>query len=111
MDVLDNEELLLRDEDTSRSIRCHSKKLRMGRCFKDVKKFSFSQRSIAAWNSLSEDVELARSVHSFTEKLDKCKYGDGATRPQCPGPVKLQLGKYTHTVILLTANKHGSSHA
>ena len=46
MDVIGNEELLLRHEVTSRGIRGHSKKFRMGRCFKDMKKFSFSQRSI-----------------------------------------------------------------
>ena len=37
IDVVDNEELLLRCEVTNRSISGHSKKLRVGRCFKDVK--------------------------------------------------------------------------
>ena len=37
VDVIDDKKLLLRDEVTSRSIRCQSKKFRMGRCFKDMK--------------------------------------------------------------------------
>ncbi|MPC64962.1 hypothetical protein E2C01_059083 [Portunus trituberculatus] len=53
--------------------------LRMGRCLKDVTKLSFPQRSIAAWNSLSEGVVSPRSVHSLKEKCDKCRYGAKAT--------------------------------
>ena len=43
MDVIDNLELLLTDEVTSRSMRGHSKMLRMGRCFKDVKNSAFNK--------------------------------------------------------------------
>ncbi|MPC26017.1 hypothetical protein E2C01_019144 [Portunus trituberculatus] len=55
------------------------KKLRKGRCLRDVKKYIFPQRCVETWNSLSEKVVSAKSVHSFKEKLDKCRYGDGAT--------------------------------
>ena len=44
MDVVDNEELLLRDEVISRSIRDHTKKLSMGRCFKAIKKIQLSTK-------------------------------------------------------------------
>ena len=64
-----------------------------------MEKFSFPQRIIEAWNSLSEVVMSGRSVYSFKEKLDNCRYGEGAT--QCPAPVKLQLGKYTHAHTLI----------
>ncbi|MPC49659.1 hypothetical protein E2C01_043469 [Portunus trituberculatus] len=37
-------------------------------------------RCVETWNSLSEEVVSAKSVHSFKEKLNKCRYGDGATR-------------------------------
>ncbi|MPD04622.1 hypothetical protein E2C01_100319 [Portunus trituberculatus] len=37
-------------------------------------------RCVETWNSLSEEVVSAKSVHSFKEKLDKCRYGDEATR-------------------------------
>ena len=80
MDQVDNENLILREENTGRSMRSHSKKLRKGRCLRDVKKYSFPQRCVEAWNGLSEEVVSAVNVHSFKEKLDKCRYGDGATR-------------------------------
>ena len=83
MDVVDNEELLLREEGNSRSTRCHGKKLRKGRRLRHVKKYyyySFPQRSTEARNNLSEDVVLAKSVQSLKEKLDKYGYGDGTTR-------------------------------
>ena len=79
IDQVDNENLILREEDDIRSTRSHSKKLRKGRCLRDVKKFSFPQRCVETWNSLSEEVVSATSVHNFKEKLDKCRYGDGAT--------------------------------
>jgi len=80
MDVVDNRKLVLREEGDMRTMRSHSRKLRKGRCMKDVKKFSFPQRCVEMWNGLSEDVVSAPSVQSFKEKLDKCRYGDGATR-------------------------------
>lgn len=80
LDRVDNENLFLSEESTGRNTRTHSKKLRKGRCLRDVKKYSFPQRCVEAWNSLSEEVVSAVNVHSFKEKLDKCRYGDGATR-------------------------------
>ena len=75
MDLVDNEELLPRDKVTSRTISGHSKMLRMGRSFKDVKKFSFPLGSIEAWNRLTETIVLARSVLCFKEELDNCRCG------------------------------------
>ena len=75
---MDNEKLILREEVATRATRSHSKKLRGGGCVRDVKKYSFPQRCVETWNGLSE--MSAPSVHSFKEKLDKYRYGDGATR-------------------------------
>ncbi|MPC74578.1 hypothetical protein E2C01_068941 [Portunus trituberculatus] len=80
MDQVDNEKLILREEYDIRNTRLHSKELRKGRCLRDVKKYSFPQRCVETWNSLSKEVVSATSVHSFKEKLDKCRCGDGATQ-------------------------------
>lgn len=74
-----------------------SKKRSKDRCLRDSKKYSFPQRNIEAWNSLSEGVISTRSVDNFKEKFDKYRYRDSVS----PGPVKLQLGKCTHTLFLL----------
>ncbi len=47
---------------------------------RDIKKYNFLQRNIEVCNGLSEEVVSAKSVHNFKEKLDKYRYGDGATR-------------------------------
>ncbi|XP_050692945.1 uncharacterized protein LOC126983856 [Eriocheir sinensis] len=80
MEEVDNEKLLLREEPSSRNTRGHSKKLRKGRCSRDIKKYSFPQRNIEVWNRLSEEIVSAKSVQSFKEKLDNYRYGDGTTR-------------------------------
>ena len=77
---VDNEKLIPRGGVSSRSTRSHSKKLTKGSCLRDVKKYSFPQRCIDAWNNLTEDIVSAPSVHSFKEKLEKYRHGDGATR-------------------------------
>ena len=79
MDIVDNKDLLMRGEIVGRSTRGHSMKLRKGRCLQDVKKHSFPQRCVEMWNELSEEVISAKSVHSFKERLDKYRYGDGTT--------------------------------
>ena len=52
-------------------------KLRMAKGLKDVKKFSFSNRSLEAWNGLKEEVVAAGNSHMFKQKLDENRYGDG----------------------------------
>ena len=37
----------------------------------DVRKYSFSQRTINVWNNLSTDCVHASSVNMFTNKIDK----------------------------------------
>ena len=37
----------------------------------DVRKYSFSQRTINVWNNLSTDCVLACSVNMFKNKIDK----------------------------------------
>ena len=56
------EKLVLREEFATRATRSHSKKLRNGRCVRDVKKYSFPQRCVGKWNGLSEDVVSAPSI-------------------------------------------------
>ena len=79
MDIVDNEDLLVREEIDRRSMRGHSMKLRKGRCLRDVKKYCFPQRCVETWNELSEEVITAKSIHSFKKKLDKYRYGDRTT--------------------------------
>ena len=50
--------------------RGHRLKLRGKRCRLDVRKYFFSQRVINEWNSLPEDVVLAKSVNAFKNGLD-----------------------------------------
>ena len=46
------------------------------RCIKDrndldVRKYSFTQRVVAVWNSLTENVASAPNVNTFKNRLDK----------------------------------------
>ena len=40
-------------------------------CRLDVRKFSFSQRTINVWNTLSEEYVHASCVNMFQNKIDK----------------------------------------
>ena len=40
-------------------------------CRLDVRKYSFSQRTISVWNNLSTDCVHANSVNMFKNKIDK----------------------------------------
>ncbi len=52
-----------------RETRGKSKKLKKSVCRRDVKKYSFTYRSIAVWNWLKESV-WAMTIHEFKAKLD-----------------------------------------
>ena len=45
----------------------------------DVRKYSFSQRTINVWNKLSTDCVLATSVNVFKNRIDKCLVKAGYT--------------------------------
>ena len=45
----------------------------------DVRKYSFSQRTINVWNKLSTDCVHASSVNMFKNKIDKCLAKAGYT--------------------------------
>ena len=77
MEKVDRSDLFLWD---SRNTRGHGKKLRMDRCRRDIKKFSFPQRSIEVWNKLDTEIVHAKSISEFKAKLDKSRYGDGTGR-------------------------------
>ena len=74
---MDNEDLFMWDP---RDTRGHSKKLKKTACRRDVKKYSFPNRSIEIWNNLDETVVQARNIHEFKVKLDACRYGDRTAR-------------------------------
>ncbi|MPC67997.1 hypothetical protein E2C01_062186 [Portunus trituberculatus] len=69
MDQVDNENLILRKECDIRSTRSHNKKLRKGRCLRDIKRYSFLQRCVETWNSLSEEVV---SATNWISPVPKC---------------------------------------
>ena len=45
----------------------------------DVRKFSFSQRTINVWNKLSTECVHASGVNMFKNKIDKCLVKAGYT--------------------------------
>ena len=49
----------------------HNYKLLKKQSRLDVRKYSFSQRSIIVWNNLSTDCVHASSVNMFKNKIDK----------------------------------------
>ena len=55
----------------------------------DVRKYSFSQRTINVWNNLSTDCVHASSVNLFKNKIDKYLVEAGYT--QYKGRVHLEL--------------------
>ena len=51
-------------------IRRHEVKLVKYQCRLDIKKYSFSQRTINEWNKLSADCITASSVNMFKNRVD-----------------------------------------
>ena len=51
--------------------RGHQYKLFKNRFYKDIGKFSFTNRIITNWNNLPEKVVMAKSINSFKNRLDK----------------------------------------
>ena len=77
LEKVDRSDLFLWDV---RNTRGHGKKLKMDGCRRDIKKFSFPQRSIEVWNKLDTEIVQAKSISEFKAKLDKSRYGDGTVR-------------------------------
>ena len=59
--------LVLKEE---RRTRGHGVTLAKKQCRLDIRKFSFSQRTVNEWNRLSADCEGASSVNMFKNKID-----------------------------------------
>ena len=60
--------------------RGHEVKLVKDQCRLDIRKYSFSQRTINEWNKMSTDCVTASSVNMFKNKVDTylrraCYYG------------------------------------
>ena len=51
--------------------RGHQYKLFKNRFYKDIGKFSFTNRIITNWNNLPEKVVMAKTINSFKNRLDK----------------------------------------
>ncbi|MPC64343.1 hypothetical protein E2C01_058457 [Portunus trituberculatus] len=63
-------------KDENRRTRGHSKKIMKIQCLRNIKKLSFSHKTVNIWNGLSEEIVTVKSVHKFKEKLGKCRKGD-----------------------------------
>ncbi len=74
MEKVDRSDLFLWD---LRYTRGHGKKLRVDGCRRDIKKFSFPQRSTEVWNTLDTEIVAVKSISEFKAKLDNSRYGDG----------------------------------
>jgi hypothetical protein len=70
----------INDPNTARSIltkstnmrtRGHSLKLEKPLCRRNIRLHSFSHRIVNTWNSLTEQIVSAPSVHAFENRLDK----------------------------------------
>ena len=60
--------------------RGHEVKLVKNQCRLDIRKYSFSQRTINEWNKLSTDCITASSVTMFKNKVDTYLRRAGYTR-------------------------------
>ena len=76
MERIDRGDLVLERERLSQRTRGHSRKVEKSQCLRDIRKYSFPHRVVDAWNGLSEGVVTAANIHTFKERLDKCRYGD-----------------------------------
>ncbi len=77
LEILDREDLMVGDDGGTRG---NCKKLKKIGYRRDVKKYSFSHRSISTWNGLDEEIVCAKSIHEFKDKLGKKCYGDGTVQ-------------------------------
>ena len=59
--------------------RGHEVKLVEDLCRLDIRKYSFSQRTINEWNTFSTDCVTASSVNMFKNKVDTCLRRAGYT--------------------------------
>ena len=78
MEKLDREDII--EKEGRVGLRGHDKRLRKGTCLRDIKKYSFPQRSVELWNELGGEVVESKCVHIMKERLDKSRHGDGAER-------------------------------
>ncbi|BHF72890.1 hypothetical protein SprV_0401596100 [Sparganum proliferum] len=69
---------------TTTNLRGHPLKLRVTGARLDTRKFSFSNRVVAAWNALPEDVVMSGSVDTFKRRLDhywRTNHNNGSLPP------------------------------
>ncbi|BHF77978.1 hypothetical protein SprV_0602108800 [Sparganum proliferum] len=69
---------------TTTNLRGHPLKLRVTGARLDTRKFSFSNRVVAAWNALPEDVVMSGSVDTFERRLDhhwRANHNNGSLPP------------------------------
>ena len=68
MDRIEPSTLFTMSQNTTRG---HSKKIFKQRFEKELRKFTFSQRVVDDWNSLTEDIVSSESLNTFKSRLDK----------------------------------------
>ena len=72
-------------ENVDRNLFSHSRKIELevtlvkDQCKLDIRKYSFSQRTINEWNELSTDCVTASSVNMFKKKVDTYLWRAGYT--------------------------------
>ena len=59
--------------------RGHEVKLVKDQCRLDIRKYSFSQRTVNEWNKVSKNCINVSSVNMFKNKLDTCLMRAGYT--------------------------------
>ncbi len=77
LEKLDRDDLVIGEE---RSLRGNGRRLRKATCSRDIKKKSFPQRCVEAWNGLGSEVVQAKTISAFKAKLDESGLKDGTAR-------------------------------
>ena len=57
-------------EENTRESKGHNKKIKVKTAGKDIRKYNFSVRTIAIWNSLSQECVDAETIVQFEKALD-----------------------------------------
>ncbi|MPC99772.1 hypothetical protein E2C01_095208 [Portunus trituberculatus] len=85
MDEVDKEDSLVWD---SRNTRGHGMKLKKTMCRREMREYSFPNRSIEIWNNLNETVVQAINISDFKAKLDDYRHGNRTAQAYSSFPVK-----------------------
>ncbi|BHF78109.1 hypothetical protein SprV_0602121900 [Sparganum proliferum] len=86
---------------TTTNLRGHPLKLRVTGVRLDTRKFFFSNRGVAAWNALPEDVVMSGSLFDLTiERFISSWFSMLSDDPQFPSEIKLQFQHVCSAILL-----------